>query len=192
MIFYQEISLLPGADISPYFLWQKLYQQIHLALVENKNSVNQSAIGVSFPDYNAAEYLLGTKLRLFAEDRRLLEELNCHKWLSRLSDYVQIGQTKSVPEKIEGYACFKHIKLKGNKGKLARRRARRKGESFQEALAHFDNYVEQHSKLPYINVVSLTNEQRFRLFIEKQVSDQPQTGFFSCYGLSNTTTVPLF
>ena len=56
MKYYQQISLMPTADIGLYFLWQKVYQQIHLALVENKSSDNVSAIGVSFPEYNTNRY----------------------------------------------------------------------------------------------------------------------------------------
>ena len=192
MNYYQEITLLPNADINLYFIWQKLYQQIHIALVENKTAGNASAIGVAFPEYNADKYSLGTKLRLFAEDEQALEQMQCEKWLNRLSDYVHLGRIKPVPEKLAGYACFKHIKFKGNKEKLARRRAKRKRETLRQALAHFEDFEEQRSKLPYINMTSQTNGQRFRLFIEKQAMEQPQTGLYSCYGLSNTTTVPLF
>lgn len=192
MNYYQEISLLPNADIGLYFIWQKLYQQIHLALAENKCEGNASKVGVSFPEYNADEFLLGTKLRLFAEDEQSLKDMQCEKWLSRLRDYVYVKPIAPVPEKLAGHACFRQVKIKGNKEKLARRRAKRKGETLQQALAHFADYEEQRSKLPYINMISLTNGQHFRLFIEKQATSQSQTGFFSCYGLSNTTTVPLF
>jgi len=65
-------------------------------------------------------------------------------------------------------------------------------ETLQQSLSYFDGFEEKQSKLPYINMNSQTNGQRFRLFIEKQVMDDPQTGLYSCYGLSNTTTVPLF
>jgi CRISPR-associated endonuclease Csy4 len=192
MNYYQEITLLPNADINLYFIWQKLYQQIHLALVEKKTADNTSAIGVAFPEYNADRYSLGTKLRLFAEDEKSLEQMHFEKWFNRLSDYVHLSHIKPVPEKLTGHACFKHIKLKGNKEKLARRRAKRKGETLQQALSHFENFKAQCSNLPYINMTSQTNGQRFRLFIEKQAMEQPQTGLYSCYGLSNTTTVPLF
>ncbi|MFH2122990.1 MAG: type I-F CRISPR-associated endoribonuclease Cas6/Csy4 [Pseudomonadota bacterium] len=192
MNYYQEISLLPNADISLYFLWQKLYQQIHIALVENKKGDNASAIGVAFPGYDAVKFSLGTKLRLFAENEQLLVQMQCEKWLNRLSDYVHLSRIKPVPEKLAGHVCFKHIKLKGNKEKLARRRAKRNGETLQQALLHFEGFEEQPCKLPYINMTSQTNGQRFRLFIEKQAMEQPQTGLYSCYGLSNATTVPLF
>ena len=192
MNYYQEITLLPNADINLDFVWQKLYQQIHLALVENKTGDNESAIGVAFPEYNVDKYFLGKKLRLFAEDEKLLEQMHFEKWFNRLSDYVHLSHIKPVPEKLAGHACFKHIKLKGNKEKLARRRAKRKGETLQQALSHFENFKAQCSNLPYINMTSQTNGQRFRLFIEKQAMEQPQTGMYSCFGLSNTTSVPLF
>jgi CRISPR-associated endonuclease Csy4 len=160
--------------------------------VENKTGDNMSAIGVSFPEYDADKYHLGTKLRLLAEDEKLLEQLQCEKWLNRLGDYVQVGPIKPVPDKPKGYACFKHIKLKGNKAKLARRRAKRNGETLQQALSHFENYEEPRSRLPYINITSQTNRQRFRLFVEKQEMQGPKTGLFSCYGLSHSSTVPLF
>ena len=192
MKYFIELTLLPNLEIPLHFIWQKLYQQIHLALAENKNEENVSRVGVSFPEYHAGEFLLGTKLRLFAEDEQSLRDMNCEKWLSRLRDYVHVKPIAAVPEKIISHACFRHVKMKGSKEKLARRRAKRKGETLQQALAHFADYVEPRSKLPFINMASQTNGQHFRLFIEKQAMVQPQAGSFSCYGLSNTTTVPLF
>ena len=192
MNYYQEISFLPNADIPIYFLWQKVYQQIHLALVESKKADNASAIGVAFPGYISNTYSLGKKLRLFALDEKSLEQTQCKKWLKRFTDYVHISSIKPVPEALAGYACFKHIKPKGNKEKMARRRAKRKGETFQQALAHYEDFEQQCSKLPYINMTSQTNGQHFRLFIEKKIMNAQQTGLYSCYGLSNTTTVPLF
>ena len=192
MAYYIEVSLIPNADISVYFLWKKLYQQIHLALAENKSEENESKIGAAFPGYDGERFLLGTKLRLFAEEEQALKDMQCEKWLNRLRDYVRLKSIATVPEKLLGHACFKHVKLKGSKEKLARRRAKRKGETLQQALVHFENYKEQHTKLPYINTTSQTNKQRFRVFIEKQLTDQPRTGLYSCYGLSHTTTVPLF
>lgn len=192
MKYFIEITLLPNLEIPLYFIWQKLYQQIHLALVENKEQKNVSKVGISFPEYNADEFLLGTKLRLFAQNEKALQSIECEKWLSRLSDYVLVKPIAPVSEKLVGHACFKHINMKGSKEKLARRRAKRHGETFEQALAHFDNYKEQQTKLPYINMNSQSNGQHFRLFIEKQVKEKQQKGYFSCYGLSNTSTVPLF
>lgn len=192
MNYYQEISLLPTTDIGVFFLWQKVYQQLHLALVEYKMDKNASAIGIAFPEHEIGKHSLGVRLRLFAQDQRNLEQMQCDKWLNRLKDYVHIHPVKPVPEKVIGHACFKHKKLKGNKEKLARRRVKRKGETLEKAMAHYEGYIEQRSKLPYINMISQTNGQRFKLFIEMQEKDEPQMGSYSCYGLSNSATVPLF
>lgn len=192
MKYYQEITLLPPADISLYFLFQKVFQQIHIAFAENKNPDDTSSIGISFPEYDASKYLLGKKMYLLAGDEKSLSVLNAGKWLERLNDYLAISSINSVPENLSGYACFKHCKLKGNKEKLARRRAKRKGETYEQALSFYSDYEAQESRLPYINMQSQTNGEHFRIYIEKEVKAQPKEGKFSCYGLSNETTVPLF
>ncbi len=192
MNYYQEIYLLPNAEVSIYFLWQKVYQQIHLAMVENKDVDNTSTVGVDFPEYNADKYCLGKKLRLFAQEKRTLEQMCCNKWLERLKDYVCISQINSIPQQVDGYAHVKLAKFKGNKENLSRRRAKRKGETLQQALAHFYSFEKQVSNLPYINMCSQTNGQHFRLFIEKQVVAESKVGSYSCYGLSGTSTVPIF
>lgn len=192
MKYFIELILLPNLEIPIHFIWQKLYQQIHLALTDNKAGDNISQIGVSLPEYSANDFLIGKTLRLFAEDEQILKDMQCGKWLDRLQDYVHMKSITPVPENVTGHACFKHVKMAGNGAKLARRRAKRHDESYEQALAHFTGYKEQRTKLPYINMTSLSNDQRFRLFLEKEVKEESQRGFFSCYGLSNTTTVPLF
>ena len=192
MKYYQDITLLPVAEISPYFLWHKVFQQIHLALASNKNEGNRSRIGVGFPGYAANRNSLGVKLRLIAENEEQLTQMQCERWLNRLKDYVHISSIRPVPDKVSGYACFRIIKPKSNKEKLARRRAKRKGESVQQALSHYGDFEEQRSKLPYIKMTSQTNGHRFRLIIEKQETKEPRAGLYSCYGLSSQTSVPLF
>jgi len=192
MNYFQDITLLPDAEITTYFLWHKVFQQIHLALAKIKNTNNPSLIGVDFPGYAVVKNSLGETLRLISKNKDLLKQMQCEKWLAPLKDYVHIRSIRPVPERVSGYACFKNVKPKSNKEKLARRRAKRKGESFQVALAHYDDFEEQQSKLPYINMISQTNKHHFRLFIEKQEMKEPQAGRFSCYGLSNQTTVPIF
>ncbi len=192
MNYYREIILLPNEEISLHFLMEKVCQQLHLALAENKISKYESAIGISFPEYGNKQFSLCNKLRMFAQTEEQLQKLDIDKWFNRLSDYVEVSRIKQVPENVDGHACFKRIRLKGNREKLARRRAKRKGETLEQALIHLKNFENQYCKLPYINMSSETNGQNFRLFIEKQLMDHPQIGLYSCYGLSSTATVPLF
>lgn len=196
MKYYQDITLLPDAEANLGFLWYKVYQQVHLALVENKIGENQSAIAVSFPDYENKTYPLGDKLRLFSATEVHLQKLNINQWLSRLMDYVHIKPIKTVPENVNIYACFKRRQFKSNLMKEAARRAKYKNESLEDAINHFKHYKTE-SKLPYINIRSLSTDcgdesRRFKIFIERNISKEKGEGVFNCYGLSKTATVPWF
>lgn len=188
---YCDITLLPDADANLGFLWQKVYQQIHLALVENKVGENNSLIAISFPEYGSKAFPLGSKLRLLAEEAALLESLSLSKWLNRLTDYCHYTSIKPVPAVTE-YAVFKRKQFNSNVERLARRRAKRKSESFEQALAHFDGYECEQSNLPYINLQSLSKDERFRLFVAQDKHQNNISGTFDCFGLSKTATVPWF
>ena len=49
MKYYQEITLIPDAEIPPDFLWTKVYAQIHLAFADRENIDHKQIYGVSFP-----------------------------------------------------------------------------------------------------------------------------------------------
>lgn len=189
---YVEFTLLPNDEIPLYFLWEKLYQQLHLALVEIKDPNNKVSLGVSFPNYDAGLNQLGCKLRLFAPSSAGLEAVNINQWLSRLSDYVQITSIRNIPEKVDGNVFFKRNQPKSNNARLARRKAKRKNISIEQALIHFENRAEQTTKLPFINMKSHSSNTKFRLFIEKSGSENQVAGSFNSYGLSKTATVPCF
>ena len=194
---YLDITLLPDAEANLGFLWQKVFQQVHLGLVENKIADNESAIAVSFPDYGDKIFPLGDKLRLFAENQRQLEQLNIEKWLSRLTDYTHIKSIKEVPSSVDQYALFKRKQFKSNLLREAKRRAKYKNETLAEAMEHFKHY-ESKTTLAFINMTSLstgkdTTENRgFKLFIEQEIVTEPRQDVFNCYGLSKTATVPWF
>ena len=189
---YQEITLLPDVDIHLYFLWQKVFQQIHLALAENKKLDNTSAIGISFPGYLGNKMHLGNKIRLFSINENNLNKIDIFAWLSRFTDYVHITQIRQVPEKVNGYIRFSKKSLKSNVECLVRRRAKRKNETLEDARKHFSGFQEERTNLPFINTTSLSGDKKFRLFIEKQECNEVMEGSFNCYGLSKTATVPWF
>lgn len=204
MKFYQEITLIDQAEISPYFIWSKLYTQLHIALAEIKDVNDKVNIGVSFPEYifekktdqQKAKVNLGTKLRLFAQSEADLKQLDLRKWLDRLEDYVHITSIREVPQDIKGYAIYKRKQVKTNAQRLARHRVKRGDIGFDEALARYSNVVTT-TALPYIEMKSLSNstssdEKRFKLFIEKQTAEKSETQVFSTYGLSSASSVPEF
>lgn len=191
MNFYLDITLLPDVEANIGFVWQKVYGQLHLALVEQRIEGDHSAIAVSFPEYGDKAFPLGSKLRLFAKTSEQLQQLNLAKWLNRLTDYTHCTSIKEVPL-VNQYACFKRMQFGSNIERLARRRVKRKGESLEEALMHYSGFKEQQSKLPFVNMQSLSKDCRFCLFIEQEIVEQEEEGLFSCYGLSKTATVPWF
>jgi CRISPR-associated endonuclease Csy4 len=193
---YVEITLLPTDDIGHYFLWSKIYQQLHLALVELTEGQGGS-VGFSFPEYSAKQPRLGRKLRVFAVAESQLVQFNAQKWLERLSDYCHISSVRAVPEQTQ-YAVFARKQCVNNPERLARRRAKRKSETFEQALVHFAGFDGEFSSLPFVALESLSTapsveaNHRFKLFIAQQLVSKPQEGSFNCYGLSQSATIPWF
>ncbi len=197
---YIDITLLPDAEANLGFLWQKVFQQIHIALAENKIGENESAVALSIVGYGDKSFPLGNKLRLLATHDETLQKLDINRWLNRLTDYCHIKPIKPVPTNITQYACFKRKNVKSIE-KKAQRRAKHLNKPLDEVLAYL--ITEDKSKgckLPFIHVDSQETKKRlghngqsmFPLFIERELSDHYITGTFDCYGLSKTATVPWF
>ena len=195
MNYYVDIKLLTDTEITLGFIWKKLYAQIHLALVEVRDDKNLVSIGLSFPKYSDDRFL-GDTLRLFATTKEELEALDLNHWLGRLLDYLTISEIKEVPSSVSEFVSFKRKQFKINTERLARRQAKRKGISFEEALKNYENFDEEERKkknrLPYINVKSLSSDREMKLFIEKSKLKEVKKGLFSTYGLSSESTVPWF
>ncbi len=196
MKYYLDISLLPDTEISLGFIWQKVYQQVHLALVDNKFAENKSKVGLSFADYafekGAGIFPLGNKLRLFSDAESDLEKLTLASWLKRLTDYTHVSSIKEVPGVCE-YACFTRQQFKTNIFRLATRRAKRKNETFSEALQHYADFSDKKTDLPFIELKSLSKNEQFKLFIKGEIIKNKKEGGFNCYGLSKEgATVPWF
>ncbi len=204
MKFYQEITLIDQAEISPYFIWSKLYSQLHLVFAEQKDADDKVNIGVSFPQYifeekaenQKAKINLGRKLRLFTQSGEDFKKLDIRKWLERLEDYVHISSIREVPSDIKSYAIYKRKQVKTNAQRLARHRVKRGDIGFDEALARYSNVVTT-TDLPYIEMQSLStsdeqSKKRFKLFIEKLPAEQSEIQVFSTYGLSPVASVPEF
>ena len=202
MKYYLDITILPDAEANLGFLWHKVYQQIHIALVENKIADNQSAIGLSIPKYTIYErgnkdFPLGNKLRVLAPTEEQLQKLDIEKWLSRLTDYSHVTSIKMVPKSVTKFVYFKRKQVNNNIERLARRRAKRHNESYEKALQYFEGFNEERTGLPFLNINSLSQGNNFKFFIEKQVVEKPQYGDFTCYGFScsdadKQATVPWF
>jgi CRISPR-associated endonuclease Csy4 len=191
MKFYIDIIILPS-EIGHHFIWEKLFQQIHLGLVEMQAASNTIPVGIALPEYDVEKNLLGSRLRILAETENLLEQFNVHKWLSRLKDYVKITSIKTVPAEVKSYSCYRRQQIKTNIDRMARRKAKRQGISIEQAINDFTNFKIKLVKTPFINMKSQSTGKRFRLFIEKSEVGVAVNKGFSCYGLSAESTVPNF
>ena len=212
--YYQELSLLPQEEIPIHFLWPKVYQQIHLGLVEVQDDQGRVPIGVSFPDYVVGEKysLLGGKLRLFAQDQATLAKFDALRWLSRLSDYVHCTSIRPVPDKLKGYANYRRIQPITSKERLARRYAKRHnmdygtalnslvelsvksvdGLGYEKKMLRYAELPNPTITLPFIRLKSLSGGGEFCLWIKKSVVTEPSGSTYSSYGLSPISTVPEF
>lgn len=213
MRFYQEITLIKTPEITPYFIWSKLYIQVHLALVEQQNSDKTVNFGVSFPKYRYEDKegrffaSLGSKLRVFAPTEVELQRLNLAQWLERLVDYVHIKSIQSVPDNISCHVNVRRYRADTKLDRLTRRYAKRRGISFEEARAEQNqrfadthnltlhqaqqHYIQPKVKdYPFIKLQSLSGEKEFSLLIAQVEAEQCCSGSFNTYGLSSQSTVP--
>ncbi|MEI6859171.1 MAG: type I-F CRISPR-associated endoribonuclease Cas6/Csy4, partial [Shewanella sp.] len=161
------------------------------------------AIALSIPNYGAKSFPLGNKIRLFAEDKNQLEVFNVPSWLNRLTDYVDIESINRVPDNISEYAYFKRV---AQKGKKRRQDALIKKAEYQSTKFNipYDSCLKTlqekstliDSELPFISVQSLSTDRTlpaidkavFPLFITMKKVSKPQSGLYTCYGLSRNIT----
>ena len=195
MKYYIELDLKNTPDITLYALWGKVYTQIHLALTELQAALGTGKVGVAFPEYrfDAAVQMgrLGSKLRVFADDAAILQQLNLSQHLRRYADYVQLSAVAAVPAE-HGLACYARVQVKSGAERATRRLIKRHPElNYETELARLQA-LSVHSALPFIQLNSLSSKQAFRLFIAKSEATVVQTGDFGTYGLSNSATVPDF
>lgn len=202
MNYYQEITLLPDPTIPLDFLWQKVYQQTHIALVDNKSAAGDSAVAIAFPEYGSVGFRLGKKMRLLAKTEQALVQLNISHWLERLSDYVHIKSIQLVPEYATAVSYVRqHVKgekrIQLDMQKKAQLYATKSGLSVEACLAQLkEKQPKAQSRLPFLWVESQQTKSRdeasghrpFPLFIKCLSAEKPQAGLFNCYGLSQAVT----
>ncbi|STY80356.1 type I-F CRISPR-associated endoribonuclease Cas6/Csy4 [Moraxella catarrhalis] len=196
MNYYLELTIIGNPELTPYQIWSKLYTQLHLAFVEQKDAQDKTVYGVSFPQYRTLAdkkiAYLGYKLRVFAPTEQALSALNLNKWLERLTDYIHISSIRSVPNDIKGYANYYRATPKMILDERITHQAKRHGVPYHKAAERFEGYKEQSLVYPHIQLTSQTNHQSYPLYIGKQTAEVLTDGRFGTYGLSRTSSVPEF
>ncbi len=190
---YQEITLIPQMELSTYIIWTKLYQKLHLSLV----NIHANNIGISFPEYerlseNLYNCRLGNKLRIFSSTEDL-QKLALSESFKYLKDYVHISSIRSVPANIKEYGIYQRQQFKSSPERLARRSVKTgMATDFDSALKKYCKTVKM-GTLPFIQLLSSsTGDHHFKLFIAKTVTKERVYGSFNSYGLSIGGCVPEF
>ena len=182
MNFYCDIKVLPDPEAPATVLINNLMSKLHRALVQ----LNGHSIGVSFPNVNKT---LGDTLRLHGCEAALqaLLEIN---WLKGLRDYCELKAISPVPDRCQ-HRVVKRRQQKSAHNK--RKRSVAKGWLSPEEAQRNIPDKEKPLKLPFVQLNSASTGQQIKIFIENgPVSDTPSKGKFSCYGLSQTATIPWF
>lgn len=194
MKFYIDITFLPAGDISHRFLWEKVYYQVHLAMIDYKNSVGTLAIAAAFPQYNVQKHDLGGKLRLMSKTEPALRDINVGDRLAKFADYVDVAVVREVPLKVTSYVSYSRHAVDSSKNRQVLRRMRRHNETEAQAQAHFDGYRSKKSNFPFVYIYSHTTNTRFPLFISEHLSEVSGgvCSAFDSYGLSRDGYLPRF
>lgn len=203
MKYFVELTLLDNRDIALHKLWSKIYDQLHLRLVEAKNLRGQTNIGVSFPEYQFDEthniHMIGSKLRVFSPSKLSLEQIDLHKYLKHWLDYIHITSIREVPKEINGYVIYKRTRIYGQNAinrKIMRHatyKAEKENITYEKAIQGYQHWSMSQTILPYIGIKSTTSKQFLQLYIEKVLVSDPSVELcFSTYGLSSDSSVPEF
>lgn len=195
MTHFQEITILPDPDITPYFIWSKLFTQLHIALADIKNKHGIESIGVSFPDYHydkkGKSSKLGLKLRIFAPSSNELVKLQVNKWLSKLMDYVEVGFIEEVGDNGTGYVSVHRYRFKPAEIQ-AQTLSEKLSISYDEAMVTVAKRKPE-MPLPFIQMHSQTNGSDYRLKVLQQPCSEAKSGSFTVYGMNgmrDAVTVP--
>ena len=183
MDYYLDIQLLPDLEFSEQALLNALFAKFHRAT----NKVATGKIAVSFPE---ARKMLGSKLRLHG-NADSLKVLMAENWLKGMKDYCDFSDITQVPADTQ-HRIVKRVQAKSVHNK--RKRSISKGWSTEaEAVEKFPESKERKLKLPYLEVKSLSNSNRMRVYIEQgPLLAESKQGELNSYGLSAEATIPWF
>lgn len=181
---YLDITVLPDPEFVENTLMNAMFAKLHRALVD----VGQGKVGVSFPNANKA---LGDCLRLHGS-QFALDMLMAENWLKGLRDYTQASAVQRVPENVQ-HRVVKRVQVKSSVERLRRRSVSKGWLSAEEAIASIPLTNEKKSKLPFLQLKSISTGQSFKLLVQQEaVQNVAVEGSFSDYGFSNCATIPYF
>lgn len=188
---YQEISMLSGTGVNLSSIIKNVYHLLHKGFVCFTDGDN-CPFGISFPKYlSGSKPVLGDKLRVFAENEKLMEQLNLRDRLFKIKSYVKISEIRTVPA-TDTYAMYERVHDETNPRLAAYRYVKRHPEVSYEEARKMLPPKKPILELPYIVTESASSGQTFSLFIKKTLCAEETMGRYNAYGLGKGKTVPEF
>ena len=183
MDYYLDIRLLPTKEMRENVLLNQVYSSFHKRLCDLKSTT----IGVSFPEYRLK---LGRLLRIHGT-REDLERLEEKDWLGKYRDFCKVGTITAVPKNVK-YRTISRVQQNMTEAKL-RRLIKRGSISNEEVKKYRIKMYEGGLDNPFVELVSMSNGQRHRRFIEfGKLKDVAVGDKFDLFGLSKIATIPWF
>ena len=183
MDYYLDIRLMPTKEMRENVLLNQLYSSFHKRLYDLKSTT----IGVSFPEYKLK---LGRLFRIHGS-KEDLERLQEKDWLGKYRDFCKVAKITVIPKNVK-YRTVSRVQQNMTEAKL-RRLIKRKSISDEEVKKYRIKMYEGGLDNPFVELVSMSNGQRHRRFIEfGELKDIAVNGKFDLFGLSAITTIPWF
>lgn len=186
---YIDIRLRPDPDFSPAMLMGVLYGKLHRALFD----LEANDISISFPDHKTGVRARtpGDRLRIHGERARL-DQLMAMSWLKGIGELIDCGEIGIVPGDAK-HCIVRRRQFNTGSPSRAKRYAKRHDIAQSEAQELLRVPAERRIELPFVQVASRSNGERFAMFIEHgRPQATPTPGQFNYYGLSHGATVPWF
>ena len=183
MDYYIDIMLMPNKEIRENVLLNQVYTSFHKRLYDLKSN----SIAVSFPNYRLK---LGKLFRIHGS-KEALEKLNEKEWLGKYNAFCKVKDIEAVPKEAQ-YRTISRIQQNMTEAKL--RRLIKRGTIPEEDVKKYRIKMFQGGlDNPYVELVSMSNGQLHRRFIEfGELQDKETQGRFDLFGLSKVSTIPWF
>ncbi len=183
MDYYLDIRLMPKKEMRENVLLNQVYSAFHKRLYDLKSTT----IGVSFPDYKLK---LGRLFRIHGS-KEDLERLQEKDWIGKYGDFCKVGEIIVIPKDVK-YQTISRVQQNMTEAKL-RRLIKRGTISDEDVKKYRIKMYEGGLDNPFVELVSMSNGQRHRRFIEfGELEDIEVNGKFDLFGLSKTATIPWF
>lgn len=180
---YIDIKLLPTKELRENILLNQVYTAFHKRLYDLKST----EIGVSFPEYRLK---LGRVFRIHGTKENL-ENLLKKDWLGKYEAFCKVAKIENIPQNVQ-YRTVSRIQQNMTEAKL-RRLIKRGTISEQDIIKYRIEMYQGGLDNPYVELVSMSNGQLHRRFIEfGELNEKPTLGEFDTFGMSKNATIPWF